>query len=193
MRSCHKPLQDLQLTLYTHLRSLVLTSENMKFIVFWDMTLCSLVESCQCFTGLWCHHLQGRKSDHPTGLMMEAAGSSYSYMLVPTTRLHSRHIPQDSTFPCLTRSLYNFTHTFTIANAIPTCTCTPFHSLRLQHPQWHVANSYEEYDVQGCNTMYFRGSPTFGKEVSPPPLGSMWKLSKHRWNTKLASAGFLLG
>jgi hypothetical protein len=68
---------------------------------------------------------------------------------------------------------------------------TSFHNLRLQHPHKYVANSYEEYGVLGCNTMYFRGSPTFGAELWPPPLGSKWKLSKHGSDSELSFCWFL--
>jgi hypothetical protein len=39
-----------------------LTAVNMKIIVFWDMTLCSLVERCHCSRGACCLYLMSRNS-----------------------------------------------------------------------------------------------------------------------------------
>jgi hypothetical protein len=37
------------------------TPVTMKIIVFWDVTKCSLAEIYQCFRGMFCLHLQGRR------------------------------------------------------------------------------------------------------------------------------------
>lgn len=38
-----------------------LTSVTLKIIVFWDLMMCSLAEVYQCFSGMLCLHLQGRR------------------------------------------------------------------------------------------------------------------------------------
>jgi hypothetical protein len=51
------------------MRFQVVTTVSMKMTVFWDVVLCSLVDSDQCFGGASCLHHQG-------ALMMEAVSIS---------------------------------------------------------------------------------------------------------------------
>jgi hypothetical protein len=46
------------------MRSEVLTAGNLKITIFWEMTLCNLVESYQLFIGTCCFHLQIRGVGH---------------------------------------------------------------------------------------------------------------------------------
>jgi hypothetical protein len=54
-----------------------------------------------------------------------------------------------------------------------------------------MATNENIYSVLGCNTMYFRESPTFGRNISPPSLGSKRKPSKSRCEAELSFCRFL--
>jgi hypothetical protein len=69
------------------LRFQALTAVNVKVVIFWDMTPCSLVDRYRCFRRTCHFHPQGRRA--PT-LKIELEGASETLVLLYQTRMYSQ-------------------------------------------------------------------------------------------------------